>query len=139
MKSSDTHNHDSLPDSPGKFIGAAQIRGVRSSVGSAIRELVQIGSKKADSNGERDDEHVPHVRCVRKNGPIFSANNPHIVAYDVELMLRCVEKRKSRRASSARPSLAFSLREGRSLRAKCAVSSDPRASCRSMRRRASAA
>jgi hypothetical protein len=114
IKSGDTHNKDSLRSSPAKFIGAAKIRGSESSVCSAIRELVQIEAKKAESHCERDDEHAPHVRRVRKNGPIFSANSPHIVAYEPstaqasssKLMLRCVEllenagrSRRFRRAS----------------------------------------
>jgi hypothetical protein len=51
-------------------------------MGAAVGELVQIEAKKAESHCERDDEHALHVRRVRKNGPIFSANRPHIVAYE---------------------------------------------------------
>jgi hypothetical protein len=71
MKSGDTHNKDSLPGAPAEFNSLSLMC-------SAIRVLVHIDGEEPNPNCERDDEHAPHVRRDRANGPIFGANNPHM-------------------------------------------------------------
>jgi hypothetical protein len=71
LESSDTHNKDSLLGAPAEFNSTTLMC-------SAIRVLVHVDGEEPNSNGKRDDEHAPHVRRHRANGPIFGANNPHM-------------------------------------------------------------